>query len=92
MVSSYALERMRNHDAAEVDYTLLEWILAVAINKHHGGVGRAVFPLILGDCSDPILGCRSKLDTRDFNNFPGNTSCNTFIHPCAPTFTSNYAY
>ncbi len=49
VVSSAALSRMRDHNAAEIDNLLLEWILAIQCYKSPTTLTKAVYPITFGD-------------------------------------------
>jgi hypothetical protein len=71
LVTEYALERMRGHDALQPDYTLMEWILAIVLFDSDPDNHR-VFPLLLGSVTIEETGCRSALDHKTFSTYPGD--------------------
>jgi hypothetical protein len=70
LVSYGALQRMKTHNPGAADYTLMEWLLAIAHFDSQPHTHR-VFPIMLGKVVDPDTGRREALDTAEFDTFPG---------------------
>lgn len=87
IMSDFALDRMRQHDATEVDYTLLEWIIALVLFKP---AGTGICPIIVGKCHIDVTvdnGKRAKFEFgKDWkaDDFPGSYAfLVVFIISCA---------
>jgi hypothetical protein len=73
LVSEYALHRMGRHDPTKVDYTLLEWVMALVCCE--ADTTKRVLPILLGQCvSGDSEGRRTSLQL-DIQSFPGDVHC-----------------